>query len=259
MITLISHRLNPSCLVLGAALISAACSGNHNPVLPTPPSTPTLAPPAPRPGRTAAILYVTEFRRTGPNSLKLAMVEIGGYSGASFTIEMVARRGHDFGCGGTYHIDAGGTWNTDALGYCAPEGDGTDAVTAEIRFNDDDGRPGMLTVPLVARPIAPPGVAAAVLVVREFRRTTGNGLKLVLAEVGGRSGASFAPVMRHADGSLDFGCPTTEYIAPGGTWDMDGLDYCAPTGDGTDGVSAVIYFNDEAGRAGTLVATLARP
>lgn len=135
------------------ALVLAGTACGTNPVGPPlpPPPLPTASPGPPEvpPGEPAAVLVVTEFRRNGPYGLKLVLAEVGGRSGAWFTPTMIHSDGtHDFGCNGSGHVAAGGIWDMDTLGYCAPEGDGTDRVTVEIRFVDDAGRVGILTAAL---------------------------------------------------------------------------------------------------------------
>lgn len=153
-------------------------------------------------------------------------------------------------------------WYSRGLASCAAA-----LVLAGAACNPEGGpeRPGApapLPTPQ-ARASAPPSPdpgTLAVLQIVEFRDGPGAyGVKLVLAETGGRSGAYIeTPVLIGADGQTkDYGCGGLERIEPGGTWDMDTLSYCAPTGDGSaEGMKVVVTYVDDEGLRGTLEATM---
>jgi hypothetical protein len=100
------------------------------------------------------------------------------------------------------------------------------------------------------------GIPTATLRVVRFT-SLGSDLQLIVAETGGVSGATFgSPVLVMADGNTDTGCPGLNRVPAGGQWSMDSMGYCAPTGDGTDAISVVIDYQDDAGRRGTFTATM---
>jgi len=112
-------------------------------------------------------------------------------------------------------------------------------------------------------PSAPPAVelgpSIAVLEVAEFRAGPGHDVQLVLVETSGLSGATFGtPLLRAPGGNTDGGCPQLHRVGPGGRWDMDAsMSYCAPVGDGSRaGMTVIVQYTDDAGRRGTLTATM---
>ena len=87
-------------------------------------------------------------------------------------------------------------------------------------------------------------------------------VKLMLAETGGRSGATLRSIELSAAGmGTDSGCAGSRRvrIGPGETWDMDSLGYCAPevsihrsVGNDISSVSLTVTFADDDGRVGHL-------
>jgi hypothetical protein len=71
----------------------------------------------------------------------------------------------------------------------------------------------------------------------------GGGAHLVLVETTGLSGAI-----------------RLNPIKAGQKWSMSEMGYCAPAGDGSrSGLTVIVDYRDDHGRAGTLTATMAEP
>jgi len=114
-------------------------------------------------------------------------------------------------------------------------------------------------------PTAPAGPSNAVLVFRTLTARPISGstpgqvwyeLKVVLAETGGRSGASIATPVVTSPGNTDYGCAMLSRIEPGGTWDMDSLGYCAPGPFATATPTVTVSFTDDEGHQGVLRGTV---
>ena len=138
------------------------------------------------------------------------------------------------------------------------------------------GCTGQTTPPLPTAPTAtspqPSGSSAAVLVATMFTVQAADnyvqgqslprysyGATLRLAEVSGLSGALVTSLALFYDGTLggDYACLyNVNRIAPGGTWDMNSLSYCAPAPSADRELRTVSFevrYIDDLGRAGKLV------
>lgn|SRR5688500_9997147 len=102
-----------------------------------------------------------------------------------------------------------------------------------------------------------PGPPVAALEVVRFTSGPGNDVQLILRETSGQSGATFeSPILVLSNGNTDTGCRGRNTIARGGTWSLESMGYCAPVGDGSDGLTVIIHFQDDEGRVGTFAATM---
>lgn len=149
-----SNHARQGAVALSFALSALACGDGERtagPTMPIAPPPTVAVPPRPLvvpPGPSLAVVEIAEFRAQGPNGPKVVLVETGGRNGAYLDAPILElpNGGRDYGCGGTYRIEAGGRWDMDSLGYCAPSGDGTPGgLTVIVTFVDDEGRPGSVT------------------------------------------------------------------------------------------------------------------
>lgn len=151
------------CLARGIAIAvlsaAAACSGGN-------PSGPTLPPrpvPAPAPGA-AGTLEISTFTAAASLSsapgfgsdVRLIVSETSGKGGASIlSVVLTTDDGNsDIGCGaGNFGVPPGGTWNIEAMGYCAPTlpSHTAQTVTALVGFINDDLTTGTVRATAVIR------------------------------------------------------------------------------------------------------------